>query len=43
MGISFNANLSGVMNRDQLNNFRNIHGLDFNDFRRNKGAIFIDY
>ncbi len=41
-GISFNANLSGVMNRDQLTTL-GIYGLDFNDFRRNKGVIFIDY
>lgn len=41
-GISFNANLSGVMNRDQLATL-GIYGLDYNDFRRNKGVIFIDY
>ncbi|MGC8734967.1 MAG: PilW family protein, partial [bacterium] len=41
-GISFNATLNGVINRDSLVNL-GIYGLDFNDFKVNKGVIFIDY
>ena len=41
-GSLFNLNLSGVMNRDVMVS-NGLYGLDFNDFRRNKGIIFIDY
>jgi hypothetical protein len=40
-GTTFNLNLSGVMDRDTLAS--QTYGLDFNDFKRNKGIIFIDY
>jgi len=40
-GNTFNLNLSGVMERDIPAS--QTYGLDFNDFRRNKGIIFIDY
>jgi hypothetical protein len=40
-GITFNINLSGVMERDIPAS--QTYGLAFNDFRRNKGIIFIDY
>lgn len=40
-GNTFNINLSGVMERDTLAS--QTYGLDFNDFKRNKGIIFIDY
>jgi hypothetical protein len=40
-GITFNLDLSGVMERDIPAS--ETYGLDFNDFRRNKGIIFIDY
>mgnify|MGYP000644997392 CR=1 FL=1 len=40
-GITFNLNLSGVMERGILAS--ETYGLDFDDFRRNKGIIFIDY
>jgi len=40
-GNTFNINLSGVIERDTLAS--QTYGLDFNDFKRNKGIIFIDY
>jgi hypothetical protein len=40
-GITFNLNLSGVMERDIPAS--ETYGLDFDDFKRNKGIIFIDY
>jgi hypothetical protein len=40
-GTTFNLSLSGVMDRDIPAS--QTYGLDFNDFKRNKGIIFIDY
>jgi hypothetical protein len=40
-GNTFNINLSGVMERDIPAS--ETYGLNFDDFRRNKGIIFIDY
>jgi hypothetical protein len=40
-GTTFNINLSGVMDRDTLAS--QTYELEFNDFKRNKGIIFIDY
>ena len=42
-GNTFNLDLSGVMDRDNPIPASQTYGLEFNDFKRNKGIIFIDY